>query len=102
MQNEWMEKINRVAELVKNQGCVKAGVTLHLHYDKDEEYDYTGMHNVSIYVYKTDKLCNVITIDLDDVSVEDCKKAHLNIFEEVKKFYPQVTKKEIVHRDDNR
>lgn len=102
-----MNRLQEALETIKNNKVYAVGVNLHLHYDQDDTYDFTGENviNVSVKVKEFDQLSNCerfmirqFPIDLEGVSVEECKKKHTEVFEIVHNQYEASTKREYIHR----
>ena len=89
---------------------VKVSQTLNLSCYDDDEWDYTGMHGVMIYV-EVLRPCNFTneprrtfitwSINLEGKSIEMCDLIGQAIFEEMKKYYPNTTFRKTVNDPQN-
>jgi hypothetical protein len=91
------EVLPRAIERIQ-EGCDKVEVNLHLHFDRDDDFDYTGCHTLSVNVWKDKRYCMTHSIDLEGWAVIDCRKEHMRVFNEVRKHYPLANRREFEHK----
>jgi hypothetical protein len=77
----------------------KHTVNLHLHYDRDDEFDFNGMHNIHISTYAAaERVYKTFYIELENESPTTCHKVLDDVLKIVKEFDPTAIKKEYIHR----
>lgn len=105
-----MRAVEKALQFIKDNGVKGASVTLHLHYDSDEDYDYTGMHsiNIGIEVLRYDEelrfsrsVTHQFTIDLDDVDEAKCREVHTEVYHIIEEKIPQTNKSVFIHKNGN-
>lgn len=95
------ESLN-IAEFMNGKDYEKVNVILHLHFDNDEEFDYTGMHSIAIDVWMNkepnkQQVVKCYGIDLEGYNVEDCRKEHEKILTMMKDNYSNIIEREMTH-----
>jgi hypothetical protein len=100
------EQLSKVIKFMDEKNFLGVKVSLHLHFDKDEDFDYTGMHTIDVSVdtmeynelVKADRhVCHSHQINLEGWSVEDCRKEYEKVYQEIRKIYSDVKKAEYTH-----
>jgi hypothetical protein len=98
MKKEIKTTLDKMAKYIEENGCVKLEMILHLHFDKDDEFDYTGGHTIHMNVHKKEREIKSYLIDLEGLSVDNCRAIQSNVLVYVKSFYPNATTREITHK----
>lgn len=105
-----MEQLTKAIEFIKENKVYGVDISLHLHFDRDEEYDYTGLHSVNVnvmvkrfdkYIGKERSVIQSHEIDLEGLSIEDCRKKHIEVYEMVRSVYESAISREFIHGEPN-
>lgn len=93
------KSVTKVIERMNSEEYYKVEAVLHLHYDKDDQYDYTGEHSIRVNFWKQEKHCFVDgSIDLNGVNEKECKNILQRVVKLLKEADEKVEYRIITHR----